>query len=48
MNKKTLTQDEIKALLQHSDAATRILRVIQEQGLNPDLLRYGERKLPIT
>ncbi|MDP5135562.1 hypothetical protein ORJ04_06315 [Rheinheimera baltica] len=47
MSKKTLTQDEIKALLQHSDAARRILRVIQEQALNPDLLRYGERKLPL-
>ncbi len=47
MSNKTLTQDELKGILKRPDAAERITQLIEQEGINPDLLRYGERKLPL-
>lgn len=44
---KTLTQDQITQALRHSDAAVKIFQLMEQESINADSLRYGERKLPL-
>ncbi|MBV2129741.1 ankyrin repeat domain-containing protein [Arsukibacterium indicum] len=47
MSKNTLTQDELTEVLHRRDAADRISWLIKQKDINPDLLRFGQRKLPL-